>query len=152
MRNRAGVVPQTLVYAVALPYPEEEEEYAVPVQSAGDSETSHSIDNYLRSALAEYDDLASETPKNIRMTSSPKARAAQMDPWRAKNGRRIRLIKKKYQGGGLDAKETADLSRLSTEVAEHVNHVAPRSTEALEEFEDYVSQLRVKAERKRRTP
>jgi hypothetical protein len=149
-RRRAGVVPQTLVYAVALASPEEEE-YAEPVQSAGDSETSHSIDNYLRSALAEYDDLESETPKRIRMTSSPKARAAQMDPWRAKNGRRIRLIKKKYRGG-LDAKETADLSRLTTEIAEHVKHVAPRSTEALEEFENYVSQLRAKAARKRQTP
>ncbi len=136
---------------IGFVFPHPEEEFGEPLQSVGDSESSHSIDNYLRSALAEYDDLVSETSKNIRMTSSPEARAAQMDPWEAKNGRRIRLIKKKYRDG-LDAKETAELSRLSHEIAEHVNHVAPRSTEALDEFEDSVSQLRAKAERKRLAP
>jgi hypothetical protein len=144
MMNRAGAVPQTLMFGFAIPYPQEKED-AEPVHSAGDSEISHSIDNYLRSALAGYEDLASETPKRIRITSSPKARAAQMDPWRAKNGRRIRLIKKKYRDGGLNEKETAELSRLTTEIAEHVKHVAPRSTEALEEFEEYVGQLRARA-------
>jgi hypothetical protein len=122
------------------------------VHSVGDSESSHRIDNYLRSALAKYVDLASETPNRIRMTSSSEVRAAQMDPWRAKNGRRIRLIKKKYRGGGLDAKETAELTRLSAEVADHVKHVAPRSTEALDEFEAYVGQLRARAERRRQGP
>jgi hypothetical protein len=73
-----------------------------------------------------------------------------MDPWEAKNGRRIRLIKKKYRGGGLDEKETAELARLTSELAEHINHVSPRSTEAFEEFEDFVRQLRSEVEAKRR--
>ena len=122
------------------------------MQSAGDSQSSHEISNYLRSALAGFTELASESPKHIRMTSSPKARAADMDPWKAKNGRRIRLIKKRYRGGGLDAKETAELARLNSEVAEHINHVSPRSLEALEQFEDFINQLKVEAEKKRQNP
>jgi hypothetical protein len=145
---RAGAVPQTLVFGIVIPY-EQEEDCIAPVQSAGDSESSQNINSYLRSALAEYGDLASETPRRIRMTSSPNARSAQMDPWKAKNDRRVRLIKKKFRGGGLDAKQAAELSRLTAEVAEHVKHVAPRSTEALDEFEEYVSQLRARAENKR---
>jgi hypothetical protein len=152
MRNRAGVLPQTLLVSFALPYVPEEEQPVEPVQSAGDSRSSHQINDYLLSAITGLTGLASESPKRIRMTSSPKARAAQMDPWKAKNGRRIRLIKKKYRGGGLDAKETAELARLDNEVVEHINHVSPRSSEALKEFEDFVNQLKVEAEKNRQKP
>lgn len=148
MRNRAGILPQTLLVSLARPYPEEEA--FEPVQSAGDSQQSHRLGNYLNFALAGLTELASEAPKRIRMTSSPKARAARMDPWKAKNGRRIRLVKKKYRGIGLDVEESAELTRLSSEVAEHISHVTPRSTEAIEEFEDFVGQLRAEVEAKRR--
>jgi hypothetical protein len=152
MRNRAGVLPQTLLVSISLPYPQEAEQPVPPIQSAGGSQQSLRIDNYLRSALADFAELESESPQRIRTTSSPKARAAQMDAWKAKNGRRIRLIKKKYRGGGLNAHESAELTRLTSEVTEHVEHVSPRSTEALNEFEDFVSELRAEVEKKRRQP
>jgi hypothetical protein len=151
MRNRAGVLPQMLLVSFRIASPQEEE-LSGPVQSSGNSQQSQQIGDYLNSALADFSELASEVPKRIRMTSSPKARAAQMDPWKAKNGRRIRLIKKKYRGGGITAQESAELERLTSEVSDHVKHVSPRSTEALDEFADFVSGLRAEVEKKRQQP
>ena len=70
-----------------------------------------------------------------------------MDPWKAKSWRRIRLIKKKYRGGGLNAKETDDLVRLDNEIAEHINHMSPRSSESLQEFERFVQEAMVNGTR-----
>jgi hypothetical protein len=149
--NRAGW-SQTTAVGFPLTDVQETDGPVAPIQSAGESQQSLRIRNYLRSALSDFAALESEAPKRIRMTSSPKTRVAQMDPWEAKNGRRIRLIKKKYRGDGLDADETAELARLSREIDEHINHISPRSTEALDEFEDFVSQLRAEVEKKKREP
>jgi hypothetical protein len=54
----------------------------VPVQSAGESKLSLRIESYLGTALADYAGLVSDSPKQIRMTASPEARAATMDPWK----------------------------------------------------------------------
>ena len=60
-------------------------ESLVPVQSAGESKLSLRIENYLGTALDDYAGLVSDPPKQIRMTASPEARAATMDPWKQKN-------------------------------------------------------------------
>src|SRR5262245_34041392 len=69
---------------------------ARPVQSEGCSAPSREIDSRLESAIAEIRDAESEPPWQIRVTSPRQIGAAQMDPWVAKNERRLRLIEKKH--------------------------------------------------------
>ena len=66
-----------------------------------------------------------------------------MDPWRLKNGRRIRLIEKKHKGG-LTAREAAELATLETQFSAHLKEVAPRSREVLDDFSDYVARMKAK--------
>lgn len=147
LRNRAGVPPQTFLVSETMPYVQEEEPIT-PLQTAGDSEPSRRIEYSLRSALASFTELASESPRRIRMTASPEAKAAHMDPWAAKNGRRIRLIEKKHREG-LNAKETAELARLKREVSEHIRNIDPRSTEVLDDLAVRIEKLKKKAEAQR---
>jgi hypothetical protein len=120
----------------------------VPVQSAGESKLSLRIENYLGSAIAEYSGLVSAPSKQIRMTASPEARAAAMDPWRQKNRRRIRLIEKKHNGG-LNDREAAELATLESQFSAHLKEVAPRSREVLDEFSDFVARMKVKVAAKK---
>jgi len=147
--TRVDEIAQTPLISGALLYVAEAEQPASPVQSAGDSPLSRGLRNKFYSALAGFAELASEWLRQMWVTSSSEARASNMDPWTAKNERRIRLIKKKHREG-LDPKESAELARLKSEVSAHVKQVAPRSTEALEEFEEYVTQLRARAQKKKR--
>lgn len=57
------------------------------------------------------------------------------------NRRRIALIMARH-AGGLDEDETKELAELQRIVGEHIRRVAPRSREALEEFEGWVAELR----------
>jgi hypothetical protein len=124
-------------------------EFSAPVQSAGESQLSLRIENYLSSALVGFAELASESPMQIRMTASPAARAASMDPWRLKNRRRIRLIEKQHKGT-LNAKETAELATLESQFSAHLKEVAPRSREVLDEFADYVARMKAKVAAKKK--
>jgi hypothetical protein len=65
----------------------------------------------------------------------------------SQNERRIRLIKKRYRGSGLDAKETVELTRLNSEVAEHINQISPRSLEAIEQFEEFIKEVQAEYDR-----
>jgi hypothetical protein len=100
-------------------------------------------------AVKRSDELSSEPPAQILVTFSPPAKAEIMNPWTAKNRRRISLIQKKH-GQGLNPEETIELSLLKVEMAAHIKRIAPRSTEALEEFEQFVKGL--KAQAKTRKP
>jgi hypothetical protein len=143
----ASIFAQTLT-GWAAPQETQVEYRCQPVQSIGNSIGSKELDNYLRTALASFSELASESPGQVRVMSSAEARNANMDPWAAKNRRRIRLIKLKHRGG-LTAGQTAELARLKREIAAHVKHVAPRSSDRLEEFEDFVRKMRVRTQSKR---
>jgi hypothetical protein len=72
-----------------------------------------------------------------------------MDSWATKNRRRIRLVEKKHKGS-LNASESAELAKRDAQVAAHVQQVAPRSREVLDEFAEYVSKLKAKAVAKKR--
>jgi hypothetical protein len=96
-----------------------------PVQSAGESQQSLIIENYLGSALADFLVLVSDPRKEIRMTISPETRAAAMDPWEHKNQRRIRLLDKKFSVG-LDVREEVELAKLKREIYDHVQAIDPR--------------------------
>jgi hypothetical protein len=122
--------------------------YFAPVQSAGESQQSLRIENYLGSALAGYDHLVSDSRKEMRMTASPAARASSMDPWKVKNQRRIRLIEMKH-ANALSAKERAELATLEAQFSSHLRQVAPRSREILDEFADYVSKMKAKVAAKK---
>jgi hypothetical protein len=124
------------------------QEYAPPVQSAGESQLSLRIENYLSSVLGGLASLASASPMQIRMTASPAARAASMDPWKFKNRRRIRLIEKQHKGS-LNAKETAELATLESQFSAHLKEVAPRSREVLDEFSDYIARMKAKVAAKK---
>jgi hypothetical protein len=121
---------------------------AEPVQSAGESRWSVRIGNYMGEALEGLSRLASEFPRQTRVTASPLTRAAAMDPWKVKNGRRIRLIEKKHQQG-LDQKEAAELARLKREVAAHMQIVAPRASDVIDEMADRIEILKKKVAAKR---
>ncbi len=124
-------------------------EFVAPVQSAGESQPSLRIENYLGSALDGFADLASESPRQIRLTASPSARAAAMDPWRLKNRRRIRLIEKQHKGK-LNEREMAELATLESQFSAHLKEVAPRSREVLDEFSDYVAKMKAKVAAKKK--
>jgi hypothetical protein len=136
-----------LVSGTPLPYVPESEP-TPPIQTAGDSPTSQSIERYLSVVLAGFADLVSDLHGLIRMTASPEARAANMDPWTVKNGRRIRLVEKKHREG-LNDKEEAELARLKREVYDHIQAVAPRPTDVLDEIEARIDKLKRKVEAKR---
>lgn len=55
-----------------------------------------------------------------------------MSAWDAKKRRRIRLINKKYSEG-LDAREMAELDRLKSDVTAHMEIIAPRTGDLLDE-------------------
>jgi hypothetical protein len=57
------------------------------------------------------------------------------------NRRRIFLIMARH-AGGLTETEATELEQLNRVVVEHLRREAPRSREALEEFEAYVAILR----------
>jgi hypothetical protein len=119
-----------------------------PVQTPGSSSFSRQLKDYLRQVLAENSALVSEAPKQISLTSSSSTRAATMDPWAAKNRRRIRLIEKKHKGV-LNARESDELAKLDAQITAHVQQVAPRSREVLNDFADYVSKLKAKVAAKK---
>lgn len=121
---------------------------AEPVQSAGESRWSLRIGNYMEAAIRGLSRLASESPRQIRVAASPLTRAAAMDPWEVKNGRRIRLIEKKHREG-LDLKEAAELARLKREVAAHMQIVAPRTSDVIDEMADRIEILKKKVAAKR---
>lgn len=148
LRNRAGLTPRGFLVVSTSGHASEMDAITPPIQSFGGSPTSSSIDDYLISALSDYSGLISEQPKQIRVTASPETRAAAMDPWDAKNGRRIRLIEKKHREG-LNEKEAAELARLKREVAAHMEVVAPRSTEVIDEIAGRIESLKKKAAAKR---
>jgi hypothetical protein len=66
-----------------------------------------------------------------------------MSPWEAKNRRRIRLIDKKYKVG-LSIQETAELTRLKRDVAAHMEIIAPRTGEVLDEQIARIARLKQK--------
>lgn len=68
-----------------------------------------------------------------------------MDPWAAKNRRRIRLIEEKHEGSPT-GREAEELARLKREVAAHMQVVAPHSTEVLDEMAARIERLKEKAE------
>ena len=72
-----------------------------------------------------------------------------MDPWKVKNGRRIRLIEKKHREG-LTEKETGDLKRLKAEFSEHMQAIAPRSSEVLDELAVQIEMIKAKVAKKRK--
>jgi len=149
LRTRASIsLPRYSSYASSTPWRDDVESFA-PIQSAGESPVSVSIENYLGSAIAEYDDLVSIAPKQIRLTASPATRTAAMDPWKAKNRRRIRLIEKRHKGR-LNERETAELATLESQFSAHLQEVAPRSREVLDEFSDYVARMKAKVASKKR--
>ena len=105
---------------------------AAPAQSPTGSEIGRQIEGYVERYLSRNLELASTPAKPAGVSSSPLARAATMSPWDAKNRRRIRLIEKKY-AGGLDGREADELKRLKREVAAHMEVVAPRAGDVLDE-------------------
>ena len=121
---------------------------AIPIQSSADSPLFQSLDTYLGSVLADFGHLVSDATKQMRLISSAEARAANMDPWEIKNGRRIRLIEKKHREG-LSAPESVELERLKREVYDHIQAIAPRSTEVLDEIDVRIENLKRKAVAKR---
>jgi hypothetical protein len=63
-------------------------------------------------------------------------------PFQVKNARRILLIRKKYSQA-LDADETAELEQLTEEVDAYIRKkFGRRSTEAIEDLEDFIRQLK----------
>jgi hypothetical protein len=145
--RRDETFPTPLVTG-GLPYEAEAEQSALPIQSAGESVSSRGLQKKLYSALAGFAELASQWLGQLWVTSSPGVRAANMDPWTAKNQRRIRLIVKKYQGG-LGLEELAELARLQIEVDAHVERVAPRSTDVIDDFAEHVRKLKERAAAKK---
>lgn len=118
---------------------------AQPIQSEGGSSQSREIESRLASVLADIRDAESESPRQIRMTSPRQLGAAQMDPWVAKNERRLRLIEKKH-AAGLSWQEARELDRLKREVYNHLQSVDPRSTDALDEIDSRLESLKKKLE------
>jgi hypothetical protein len=121
---------------------------ARPLQSEGGSSQSRDIGSRLASALADIRDAESESPRQIRMTSPRQLGAAQMDPWAAKNERRLRLIEKKH-AEGLSLQEARELDRLKREVYNHLQSVDPRSTDVLDDIDSRLDSLKKKLEAKR---
>src|SRR4051812_10444785 len=105
---------------------------AAPAQSPTGSEIGRRIVGYVERYLTRNLELASSPPTPAGVSSSPLARAATMGAWDAKKRRRTRLINKKYSQG-LDAKETAELSRLKSDVAAHMEIIVPRTGDLLDE-------------------
>ena len=66
-----------------------------------------------------------------------------MGAWDSKRRRRTRLINKKYSQG-LDARETAELIRLKSDVAAHIEIIAPRTGDLLDEQALRLERLRQK--------
>ena len=71
-----------------------------------------------------------------------------MDPWAAKNERRLRLIEKKH-AEGLSLQEARELDRLKREVYNHLQSVDPRSTDVLDDIDSRLDSLKKKLEAKR---
>lgn len=134
------VTPYGPMYAALAP--------ARPLQSEGWSSQSRDIDSRLASALADIRAAESESPRQICLTSSRQLRAAQMDPWVAKNDRRLRLIEKKH-AEGLSLQESRELDRLKREVYEHIQSVDPRPTDALDQIDSRLDALKKKLEARR---
>jgi hypothetical protein len=107
------------------------------------------IENYLGSALDGLSGLASGSLSQLRLTASPEAKAATMDPWRLKNQRRIRLIEKQHKGK-LSERETAELTTLESQFSAHLKEVAPRTREVLDEFSEYVAKMKAKVAAKKK--
>jgi hypothetical protein len=121
---------------------------ARPLQSEGWSSQSRDIAFRLASALADTCDAESESPRQIRMTSPRQLGAARMDPWTAKNERRLRLIEKKH-AQGLSEQESLELERLKREIYEHVQAVDPRPTDVLDQIDSRLDSLKKRLEAKR---
>ncbi len=134
------VAPYGPMYAALAP--------ARPLQSEGWSSQSRDIDYRLASALADIRDAESESPRQIRLTSTRQLGAAQMDPWTAKNDRRLRLIEKKH-AEGLSLQESRELDRLKREVHEHIQSVDPRPTDALDQIDSRLDALKKRLEARR---
>ena len=149
MPIQTGDIPPTSLVSDGLPSHAEAEQTPPPVQSAGSSALSGGLQKKLYSALADFADLASHWLWRLWFVSSPEVWAANMDPWTAKNQRRIRLIEKKHCKG-LDAAESEELARLKREVSTHLQQVAPRSTDVIDEFEEHIRKLKENAATKRR--
>ena len=66
-----------------------------------------------------------------------------MAGFKAKNRRRIELVKKKYREG-LEAAEALELAALSLQVSSHIRRKHPRDTSAFEEFAAYVDGLKAR--------
>lgn len=105
---------------------------AAPAQSPTGSESGRLIEGYVERFLLRNRELASAPTQPAGVSSSPLARSAIMTPWDAKNWRRIRLIDKKYKQG-LDVREAEVLARLKSEVATHIEIIAPRTGDLLDE-------------------
>lgn len=122
---------------------------AAPAQSPTGSETGRRIQRYVERYLWWNLELASAPPSPAGVSSSPLARAATMSPWEAKNRRRIRLIDKKYKQG-LNGQEAAELAKLKGEVAAHMQIVAPRTGEVLDEQAARLERLKRKKAQERK--
>jgi hypothetical protein len=68
----------------------------------------------------------------------------------AKNGRRIDLIEKKHQGGGLTENETVELNELNEYVGNYVETRFPKDFLMLEEAEKRIARLKTKVTKKRK--
>ena len=145
----AGEITPTPSVNDEFPSEGDDEQPARPIQSAGISLLSGGIQEKLYSALASFGELASQWLGQLWVTFSAGARAANMPPWAAKNQQRIRLIEKKHQEG-LNAAESEDLARLKLEMSAHVQQVAPRSMDVIDEFAERIRKLKEKAAAKKR--
>lgn len=121
---------------------------ARPLQSAGCSSQSRRINSRLTSALADLRDAESKPPRQIRLISSRQLGAAPMDPWTAKNDRRLRLVEKKH-AEGLTLRESRELDRLKREVYEHLQAVDPRPADDPDEIDQRFERLKKRIEAKK---
>lgn len=149
LQRWANVLPQASPIRVAPRYEAVGEQIVLVIQSTGQSQSSRSLTDCLRSSLAGLTGLASEIARRISMISGDEVGIAEMGLWTVKNRLRIRLIQKKHREG-LNAEESVVLEQLKREISVHAERVAPRSTEVIDEFEAYVRGLKKRVAAKRR--
>jgi hypothetical protein len=119
-----------------------------PIQTPADSAGGQELSEYIERDRHDRLQLVSEAARQLSVSSSRLTRAAVMNPWAAKNRRRIRLIETKHKEH-LTEREAEELARLKREVAAHMQVVAPRSTEVLDEMSARIERLKKKVQAKR---
>jgi hypothetical protein len=98
------------------------------------------IKEYLESTYASADEhRTKQNDDEVEKSISPRESMI-MNVWDAKAARRSQLIDQKYERG-LSKLEAAELRDLTREITNHVDQIAPRSTEKLDRLEAYVRGL-----------